>query len=129
MALMNMVSANINQWTMLAAMIPVVYSFSMGTPTFLLFDEHQKKEILLTVSQSLLGMLLLSNMSFHLFEACAIFVLWFAQFVKSDLHTPVTVVYFGWSAVELVLIVFVRRRVAAWDSLVEVWRAHGRRTA
>jgi hypothetical protein len=68
-------------------------------------------------------------MSFHLFEAAGIFVLWFAQFVKPDLHTPVTLVYFGWSAYEVVLIVFVRRRVAAWDSLVEVWRAHDRRIA
>ena len=129
MALMNMVSANINQWTMLAAMIPVVYSISMGTPTFLAFDEHQKKEILLTISQSLLGILLLSNMSFHLVEAGGIFVLWLAQFVKPDLHTPVTLIYFGWSAYEVALIVFVRRRVAAWDALVEVWRAHGRRAA
>jgi cation:H+ antiporter len=129
MALMNMVSANINQWTMLAAMIPVVYSLSMGTPTALSFDEHQKKEILLTISQSLLGLLLLSNMSFHVFEAAAIFVLWFAQFVKPDLHTPVTIVYFGWSAGEVLFTLFVRRRVAAWDAVVEVWRAHARRVA
>jgi cation:H+ antiporter len=30
MALMNMVSSNINQWTVLAAMIPMVYSPSVG---------------------------------------------------------------------------------------------------
>src|SRR5207245_9148231 len=30
MALMNMVSSNINQWTVLAAMIPIVYSLSAG---------------------------------------------------------------------------------------------------
>jgi len=28
MALMNMVSSNINQWTVLAAMIPLVYGYS-----------------------------------------------------------------------------------------------------
>src|SRR5947208_16837334 len=33
MALMNMASSNINQWTVLAAMIPIVYSWSLGTPT------------------------------------------------------------------------------------------------
>src|SRR5262249_25577342 len=32
MALMNMVSSNLNQWTVLAAMIPIVYSFSVGHP-------------------------------------------------------------------------------------------------
>ena len=30
MALMNMVSSNINQWTLLVAMLPVVYSISVG---------------------------------------------------------------------------------------------------
>ena len=30
MALMNMVSSNINQWTLLAAMLPIVYSMSRG---------------------------------------------------------------------------------------------------
>jgi cation:H+ antiporter len=32
MALMNMVSSNINQWTLLAAMLPIVYSISRGAP-------------------------------------------------------------------------------------------------
>ena len=30
MALMNMVSSNINQWTLLTAMLPIVYSMSIG---------------------------------------------------------------------------------------------------
>ena len=30
MALMNMVSSNINQWTLLMAMLPVLYSISVG---------------------------------------------------------------------------------------------------
>ena len=30
MALMNMVSSNINQWTLLTAMLPIVYSISRG---------------------------------------------------------------------------------------------------
>ena len=33
MALMNMVSSNINQWTLLAAMLPIVYSISVGAVT------------------------------------------------------------------------------------------------
>ncbi len=126
MALMNMVSANINQWTMLAAMIPVVYSFSLGHVAFVPFDDYQRKEILLTVAQSMLGMLLLSNMSFHIVEASGIFVLWGAQFVRPGLHTPVTLIYFAWSAYELFMILFVRRRVAAIDRLIELWRGSGR---
>ncbi|HKQ98180.1 MAG TPA: hypothetical protein VJV75_09925, partial [Candidatus Polarisedimenticolia bacterium] len=123
MALMNMVSANVNQWTMLAAMIPMVYSMSQGHLTHVPFDDEQRKEILLTIAQSLLGMLLLSNMSFHLIEACGIFILWGAQFVRPDLHVPVTIAYFAWSALEILLTLFRRRRVAAVRAFVDLWRA------
>jgi cation:H+ antiporter len=129
MALMNMVSANINQWTVLAAMIPMVYSLSQGQLTHVPFDPEQRKEILLTVAQSLLGMLLLSNMSFHLVEACGIFILWGAQFVRPDLHVPVTIAYFAWSALEIGLTLFVRRRVAAVTAFTALRRQHGRRAA
>lgn len=128
MALMNMVSANINQWTMLAAMIPMVYSMSLGEFTHVPFDHEQRKEILLTIAQSLLGMLLLSNMSFNLLEACGIFLLWGAQFVRPDLHVPVTIAYFAWSALEILLTLFVRRRVAAFGHFLALWRQHGKRS-
>jgi len=128
MALMNMVSANINQWTMLAAMIPIVYSFSVGSPTHIPFDEFQRAEILLTVAQSMLGMLLLSNMSFHIVEAGGIFVLWGAQFAQPHLHNEVTIVYFAWVGYELFMTIVVRRRLAALDAFGRVWRAHATRT-
>jgi cation:H+ antiporter len=126
MALMNMVSANINQWTMLAAMIPAVYSLSQGQVMYVPFDDHQRKEVLLTISQSLLGMLLLSNMSFHIIEAGGIFLLWLSQFLVPGLHTPVTLLYFAWSAYEIIMILFVRRRVAAVTAFIALWKAHGR---
>ncbi len=128
MALMNMVSANINQWTMLAAMIPIVYSFSVGSPTHIPFDEFQRAEILLTVAQSMLGMLLLSNMSFHIVEAGGIFVLWGAQFAQPHLHKEITIVYFAWVAYELFMTIVVRRRLAALDAFGRVWRAHAARS-
>jgi cation:H+ antiporter len=128
MALMNMVSANINQWTMLAAMIPIVYSFSVGAPSRIPFDEFQRSEILLTVAQSMLGMLLLSNMSFHIVEAGGIFALWGAQFVQPHLHAEVTIVYFAWVVYELFVTIVVRRRLAAFQAFARVWRAHAART-
>jgi hypothetical protein len=111
---------------MLAAMIPIVYSLSVGRVMFVPFDEHQRLEILLTVSQSLLGMLLLSNMSFHILEAAGIFSLWLAQFIRPDLHVPVTIVYLGWSTVEIAVTLTVRRRVAAVTAFVALWRGRAR---
>src|SRR5207253_7431280 len=43
MALMNMVSSNINQWTLLTAMLPILYSISIGTATPIVFDPQQRK--------------------------------------------------------------------------------------
>src|SRR6185369_3474748 len=48
MALMNMVSSNINQWTLLTAMLPIVLSLSAGGVTPIVFDQEQRIELLLT---------------------------------------------------------------------------------
>ncbi len=128
MALMNMVSANINQWTMLAAMIPIVFVLSGGEPAYIPFDDLQKKEILLTVAQSMLGMLLLANMSFHIVEAGGIFTLWALQFVRPGLHEEVTLLYFVWVAYELFVTLAIRRRIAAFSAFARLWKAHGRRS-
>ncbi len=100
MALINFVSSSINQWTILVAMIPFIYSFGMGRPCAVVFDEHQKIEILLTIVQSYLGFLFLASMDFCFFEAVALFVLWLAQFLVPDIRQPITWVYGAWAFVE-----------------------------
>lgn len=112
MALMNMVSSNINQWTMLVAMLPLVFGFSHGEITPIEFDESQRNEILLTLAQSLLGMLVLANMRFQWYEALALFVLWLAQFVFSELREEITGVYLIWSGGELIKLASSRQRRA-----------------
>ena len=124
MALMNMVSSNINQWTMLVAMIPIVYSCSIGAVTPVQFDEHQRVEILLTIAQSMLGFFLLCNMSFAWYESIGLFTLWLIQFLKPDTHVPVTVIYFGWCALEVGLVMAGRKKFRAYGKFAELWRAH-----
>lgn len=102
MALMNMVSSNINQWTVLAAMIPIVYSFSVGSPAALPFDGPQRDEILITILQSILGVLILSNMRFAFWEAALLFVLWFAQFLRAELRDEISWLYAIWGIVLIV---------------------------
>jgi len=102
MALMNMVSSNINQWTVLAAMIPIVYSFSIGEPSALHFDGVQQDEILITILQSMLGVLILMNMRFAFWEAALLFVLWFAQFVRAELREEISWLYAIWGIVLIV---------------------------
>ena len=102
MALMNMVSSNINQWTVLAAMIPIVFSISSGHVAALPFDGAQRQEILITILQSVLGVLILSNMRFAFWEAALLFVLWFAQFLNPGLRNEISVVYTIWGVMLVV---------------------------
>lgn len=88
LALMNMVSSNINQWTMLVAMLPIAYALALGHFGTIDFDEHQELEILMTIGQSLLGAMLLANMRFAWWEAASLFVLWIAQFALSGFERP-----------------------------------------
>jgi cation:H+ antiporter len=108
LALMNMVSSNINQWTMLVAMLPIAYALSLGQLGTIYFDQHQKVEILMTIGQSLLGALLLANMRFSWWEAAVLFILWLVQFVLSgfekplgqpDLHNSLALQVAGWTGI------------------------------
>ena len=102
MALINFVSSSINQWTILVAMIPFIYSFGLGRISPVLFDDHQRVEILLTIIQSYLGFLFLASMEFSLFEAAALFILWLIQFVIPDVRVAITWVYGLWALVETI---------------------------
>jgi cation:H+ antiporter len=106
MALMNMVSSNINQWTVLAAMIPLVYGYShyhhTGTWADFHFDAEQRLEIILTLLQTGLGLILLANMEFDWFDATALFVLWVVQFLAPHLREEVSLAYALWIVILLV---------------------------
>jgi cation:H+ antiporter len=124
MGLMNFLSSNINQMTMLVAMIPIVYSLSSGRWNApIIFTEDQKEEVLLTASQAALCMVLLFNMKFEKWEAIGMFVLWIVQFTsmiwEDDLgmqtHTVrhySIFVNLGWTALEIFLALI---KVRHWD--------------
>jgi cation:H+ antiporter len=131
MALMNMVSSNINQWTLLAAMLPIVYSMSRGEASAIPFDPQQRLEILMTLAQSLVGTLFLINMALAWWEAALLFLLWAVQFALSPfpeahIHRYVTFAYLGWSGVEVVRIVLGRRKPLAFQLFAVMWRKHVR---
>ena len=106
-ALMNMVSSNISQWTLMAAMLPVVLSISMGRPAAIPMDALQSRELLMTLGQALVGVLLLMDLELEWWEAVALFVLWAVQVAFSILapdsvvHTWIIGIYFAWAGVEL----------------------------
>jgi len=141
MALMNMVSSNINQWTLLAAMLPIVYSVSLGAPSSIPFDERQQLELLMTLAQSLIGMFFLVNMELAWWEATALFTLWGIQFalspvppgpgfwgfVATHIHWWVTVAYLLWCALAFVRMLMGKRQPHAFRLFLAMWRQHVRK--
>jgi len=97
MAMMNMMSSNINQWTVLAAMIPLAFSLARGEPAALPFDGAQRSEILLTVLQSTVAVLLLLDLRFEWWNALLLFTLWLAQFVFPAWRTIDEAAYAAWA--------------------------------
>ena len=97
MALTNFISSSVNQWTILVATVPFIYSFGVGHPAEIVFDSHQKVEILLTIIQSYLGFLFLASMDFSMIEAVGLFVLWIIQLFVPVLREEIMWVYGGWA--------------------------------
>jgi len=114
-ALMNLVSSNINQWTLLAALLPMVLSLSVGHVAAIPLDATQSRDLLLTLAQALLGALFLVNMELAWWEALGLFVLFLIQLVDIDGHVRVYVtwIYFAWSGVEVLRLIAGNRKAAA----------------
>ena len=129
MALMNMVSSNINQWTLLAAMLPIVYSMSLGAITPITFDVKQEMELWLTLGQATIALVFLLNMELMWWEAATLAVLFAIPFFDSAVEPVVTWIYFGWAGVEVVRMVAGRRKPQAFPLFVKVWKNHIRSAA
>ena len=121
-ALVNMVSSNINQWGILSGLLAVIYCWSHGSTEPLPFDAFQRHEILLTILQAFLGWLFLASMDFEGYEAAGLFGLWAVQFIVPSLRHPMLYVYGAWILVELVLVLTGRKKLAAFAALRRSWR-------
>lgn len=121
-ALMNMVSSNINQWGVLSGLLAVIYCWSHGSTQPLPLDAFQRSEILLTIVQAVLGWIFLASMDLAAYEAAGLFLLWLIQFlVPSSRHTMLYV-YGAWIALEVTLVVLGRKKITAFRAFAKTWR-------
>jgi cation:H+ antiporter len=97
-----LVSSKINQWTLLVAMLPLVYAISLGALDPMPLDSRQREEVLLTAAQSLFAVILLLDLRLSLWGAGLIFGLFAVQFVFPDQRIALSVVYGILSVVTLV---------------------------
>ncbi len=93
-----LLSAKVNQWTLLVGSLWVAYSLGGGGGAPLPLDDRQTEEFLLTSAQALLAFAVLADRRFGLWEAVAIFGLFVVQF-----PFPTTDVRLVFSAVYIVV--------------------------
>lgn len=122
MAMMNLVSSNINQWTMLAGMIPIVYAISSKGLNPVVFDHHQKIELILTLLQSLLGFCFLLNMRFSFYEAVVVFFLWAFQFFVPSSREEIIWVYVFLLGIEVALWILKVHKPIAFKRFMKLWK-------
>lgn len=127
--LMNIASSNINQWTLLIALLPVTFSLGHGELTAIPLDRQQQSELLLTIGQSCVGLTFLLNMEFEWREALAMFLLFAAQFLLpaffgNGVQVWITGAFFLWVALAVTKMGMRRCRPKALVSFAATWRAH-----
>ncbi|MDK2875727.1 MAG: cation:H+ antiporter [Archaeoglobaceae archaeon] len=81
-----LVSSKVNQWTLLVGCLALIYSISLTKPSALPLDYRQREEFLLTAAQSLLGVAVIINLKFSIYEALALLGLFLAQFVYQSVE-------------------------------------------
>ena len=79
MAMGTLISAKVNQWTLLVGSLPVAYLFGGGS-TSLVLDARQTEEVLLTATQTLMGVAVLMALRFPRWAALALLGLFAVQF-------------------------------------------------
>ena len=118
-----LVSSKVNQWTLLVATLPAVFSFGAGAPTSMPLVGRQEVELWLTAAQSLFALMLIAEFSMNRWEALALLVPFLLQlFLPShiggvDVHWAFTIGY-GAAAVLLLLDPKRRAAIACWPGYV-----------
>ncbi len=110
-AIATLISSKVNQWTLLIGSLPVAHLLGGGGVSLVL-DSRQIEEVLLTATQTMMGVALLLALRFHRATACALLVLFVVQFPITSTHGRLLLcgVY---TAVAVAGLVINRRHLAA----------------
>lgn len=119
-ALGALVSSKVNQWTLLVAMLPLIYAIALGRVAALPLDARQEEEILLTAAQSLFATLLIIDRRLSLTGAGLLFGLFAIQLVLPETRLELSVVY-----VVLGIAALVMGRGHVGSTLRGAWSAGG----
>jgi cation:H+ antiporter len=84
-AIATLISSKVNQWTLLIGSLPVAHVLG-GGGFALALDSRQVEEVLLTATQTLMGVALILGLRFGRVAACALLTLFFVQFPLVSTH-------------------------------------------
>ena len=109
LALGTLISAKVNQWTLLIGSLPVAHLFGGGS-TSLVLDARQVEEVLLTATQTLLGVAILLVLRFPRWAAYTLFGLFAVQFFIPGLYGRL-VISAVYAVIALALLVVHRHQI------------------
>lgn len=78
-AIATLIASKVNQWTLLVGSLPIAY-LAGGGSTALVLDGRQIEEMLLTATQTMMGVALILSLRFHRNTAWALLALFLVQF-------------------------------------------------
>lgn len=118
MAIGMLISAKVNQWTLLVGSLPVAYLIGGGDSAMVL-DARQVEEIILTAAQTLMGVAVLLALRFRLWAAIALFGLFAVQFAipGTEGRLILSAVYLA-----IAVVLFVVHRRELWPTLSAPFR-------
>jgi cation:H+ antiporter len=92
-----LLSSKVNQWSLLVGTLPLVYSGALGRNEPLPLDRRQIEELVLTASQSLLGVAFLLNGRLERWKAVLLLVLFLVQlpFTQPEVRYALSLIYVG----------------------------------
>ena len=110
-AIATLISSKVNQWTLLIGSLPVSHLLGGGGFSLAL-DSRQVEEVLLTATQTLMGVALLLGLRFYRATAWALLVLFLAQFPINTTHGRLLLCGI-YTAVAVAALIINRRHLAA----------------
>ena len=121
LAMGNLISSKLNQWTLLVGTIPIVYNVALARFQSIALTQLQASELFLTASQSIYGVVCLLDLQLSSREAISLVALFLLQFFIPPLRLEVSAAYLFLAAVELLL---TRGRIVIFRQVGEILREY-----
>jgi cation:H+ antiporter len=121
LAMGNLISSKLNQWTLLVGTIPIVYNIALARFQSIALSQLQSSELFLTASQSIYGVVCLLDLQLSWREALSLIALFLLQFFIPPLRLEVSAAYLILAAFELVQ---TQGRIAIFRQVKEILREY-----